>query len=169
MKIHFPVPTDITDDSCEYYLSHNDLLLLYNTDYTFEQGNGVTSEVIKWIELESTRWGWKSIRWGIKDNLRYCYLRTHRELLPTVKYCQQVLLNQSILEILTSSITRIAQHACRQGEISSRVWPTLYSLPEPECWRMVGKQYAHEIARKIEERYLTREDFLSEIAKAKEE
>lgn len=49
-------------------------------------------------------------------------------------------LHQRMAEI----ISRVAQHACRQGEASTRQWPPLHQLPMRESWRDVGEQYAEE-------------------------
>lgn len=51
--------------------------------------------------------------------------------------------------ILENAITRIAQHACRQGEAGSRAWPPLEELPLRESWAMVGKQYASTVLEDI--------------------
>jgi hypothetical protein len=70
-----------------------------------------------------------------------------------------------VTELLTSAITRIAQHACRQGENSSRIWPPLSELPELKSWEMVGRQYAQEIAIEIFKMYFNNSNFLNDLTK----
>lgn len=47
--------------------------------------------------------------------------------------------------VLVDAISRIAQHACRQGECGGRAWPHLYELPFRDSWRCVGDTYAPEL------------------------
>ena len=42
-------------------------------------------------------------------------------------------------------LSRVAQHACRQGESGARVWPALAELPFLESWRCVGETYADQL------------------------
>ena len=52
-------------------------------------------------------------------------------------------------DLLATAFTKVAQHACRQGEKGSRAWPPLTELPAPENWKMVGQQYAKEFASEL--------------------
>jgi hypothetical protein len=47
-------------------------------------------------------------------------------------------------QALANIITRVAQHACRQGESGNRCWPPLQRLPLLESWRCVGEEYADD-------------------------
>ena len=58
---------------------------------------------------------------------------------------------QSLEKLLAIAFTKVAQHACRQGEKGSRAWPHLSDLPAPESWGMVGRQYAREFALELVE------------------
>ncbi|MCK9567377.1 hypothetical protein M0R72_00320 [Candidatus Pacearchaeota archaeon] len=160
----FPKLTDLVDGECEYQLSPNDILALYNKG-AIDPHINVDSDVIQWMELESARYGWKSLRWFFEGGSRGCFLRKFNDPLPTVKGCQEIALEKSVAELLTTAITRIAQHACRQGEISSRMWPSLSELPEPESWKFVGRKYAREIAIEIMKMYFSKGNFLTDLAK----
>ena len=164
MKDNFPRPKDLNSGSFEYQLSGVDVLSLYNSGAE-DPSNYPDASVVQWMELEAARHGWKSLRWFFDGSLRGCFLRTQREALPTVKYCQEVAMEKSVSEFLTGAITRIAQHACRQGEISSRMWPALSELPEPESWKCVGRKYAREVAIGIMQRHFAKGDFLIDLAK----
>lgn len=72
---------------------------------------------------------------------------------------------KSLEELLARAFTRVAQHACRQGEKGSRAWPPLSELPAPESWEMVGQQYAREFAVELLEHYFSRGKFLRDLAK----
>ena len=49
-------------------------------------------------------------------------------------------------QTLADIISRIAHHACRQGESGDRKWPPLAELPLPESWRCVGVEFYAEDA-----------------------
>jgi len=61
--------------------------------------------------------------------------------------------SMSLEELLTRAFTRVAQHACRQGEKGERQWPSLSELPAPQSWDVVGRQYAREFAIELVEHY----------------
>ena len=44
-------------------------------------------------------------------------------------------------QALADIISRIAQHACRQGESGERDWPPLAQLPLLKSWRCVGTEF----------------------------
>ena len=66
--------------------------------------------------------------------------------------------------MLTDAFTKVAQHACRQGEANTRSWPALKSLPAPESWHMVGEQYAQEFARELLDAYFDHERLIRDLA-----
>lgn len=47
---------------------------------------------------------------------------------------------------LVRAIAQIAQKACRNGESGAREWPALAALPFKESWKMVGEDYADQVA-----------------------
>jgi hypothetical protein len=153
----FPIPQQNND----YHLSNNEILELYN-DGILQKVKSVDTAVIQWIEFQAYRHGWKSVRWNTTICHSYCCLSLQPETLATIKLKT---IEPSVQSLLTGAITRIAQHACRQGESNSRSWPSLNTLPEPKSWEMVGKKYAREIAIDIMKMYFDKGDFLKDLAK----
>lgn len=163
----FPKPS--SENSKDYYLSKSNIIELYNSDFINKKH--IDSDVCCWIELQAFRHGWKNVKWknefseGDGLYIRCCYLSTEPAELPTIKQNPIENIENSISTLLTGAITRIAQHACRQGEANSRVWPDLNNLPEPKSWEMVGKKYAREIAIDIMRMYFDKGTFLKDLAK----
>lgn len=70
------------------------------------------------------------------------------ELESRVKFLEEMQ-TKDIEHILEDVISRIAQHACRQGESGGRSWPPLHTLPFMSSWKNVGETYAKEVAMAI--------------------
>ncbi len=47
-------------------------------------------------------------------------------------------------DLMIEVISRIAQHACRQGEKGDRLWPPIAELPYLKSWQCVGEKYADQ-------------------------
>lgn len=159
---HFPTLEDL-NDTLEYQLSPNDILFLYNKEAPSHRKH-IDTQVIIWLEQEAYRRGWQGLRWFLDGGSRGCFLMKLKEPLPTVKFYQEIV-EKSVAELLTTAVTKITQHACRQGGISNRMWPPLSELPEPESWRFVGRKYAREIAIEIMQMYFSKGNFLTDLAK----
>jgi hypothetical protein len=67
--------------------------------------------------------------------------------------------------ILTEAFTRVAQHACRQGESGDRCWPPLKKLPVLKSWEEVGQQYAREFAAELAKLYFDRDRFMADLGR----
>jgi hypothetical protein len=69
-------------------------------------------------------------------------------------------------ELLVVAFSRVAQHACRQGESGNRCWPPLTDLPALKSWEEVGEQYAREFATELFKLYFDQGKFMHDLGKA---
>jgi len=155
----FPTPSDLKCGHSKTLCPHDEVLSLYNNEAQ-RKSKHINKAVVDWIEAEAARRGW-SVQW-FNDSVtgRGCWLL----LLETPQTNTKPISSPSIGEALSRAFTRIAQHACRQGEANNRSWPDLSELPEPEDWKMVGNKYAREFAIELITIYFSRGNFLQDLA-----
>ena len=162
ININFPISTTSSDD---VWLTEEHIISLYNIGSVAEY-KYIDTRVAMWIESEAIRNGWRSVRWNI---IRVpncgCWLSMNEIELSTVKTPITSTGNLKFDDLLSRAFTKAAQHSCRQGEISSRSWPSLSDLPEPESWKFVGRKYAKEFAIELMATNLSQGNFVEELAR----
>jgi len=147
----FPTPSDLKYGHSKTLCPHDDVLSLFNNEAQ-HKSECINKAVVDWIESEASRRGWSSVEW-FNDSFtgRGCWLSLTPHPIP------------SIGEALSRAFTRIAHHACRQGESNNRCWPDISELPEPEDWKMVGNKYSKEFAIELMTIYFSKENFLQDL------
>jgi hypothetical protein len=161
---HFPTPNDLKSEHFKTLCPHEDVLFLYNNEAQ-RKVEYIDKVVVDWIEAEAARHGWKGVEW-FNDSCtgRGCWISLRETPQATVKSDPKPIPSPSIDEALSRAFTRIAQHACRQGETNDRCWPDLAQLPELDSWKMVGSKYAREFAIELMTIYFSNGNFLQDLA-----
>lgn len=148
--MNFPKPENNIDTVT---LSPEYILELYNSQMCSKrEQKEINSNVILWVTNFGELYGWEVI-WNGTDN---CTLK---------KLKAQTVLANNLEELLASAFTKVAHHACRQGENNTRFWPPLSNLKNPESWKTIGVQYAKEFAVQLLELYLSKGIFVEDINK----
>jgi hypothetical protein len=152
--MEFPKPQDNINTVT---LSNEFILELYNNQPCTKQSKkDISIDVVLWIKNMADSYGWEVLWNAHNDNLDGCTLN---------KLKLKKVLSNSLEELLATSFSKVAQHACRQGENGTRSWPPLSTLPNHENWKDVGKQYAKEFSIQLLELYLSKGNFVEDIAK----
>lgn len=169
MTDHFPTREDLKDTHFQILLEHDCVLSLYNFGLP-QNERYITEDVVRWIEAEAIRHGWRSVNWFTDSCTgRGCWLSLHEGKLPTVKKSLPATpwpaKDITLDDALSAAFTKIAQHSCRLGEQGNREWPPLVELPEPDSWKMVGRKYSREFAIEIMKIYFSKGSFLEDLAR----
>ena len=164
MTNHFPTPSDLKENHIRVLCTHDDVLSLYNKEAKHKV-EYIDKPVVDWIEAEAIRHGWRCVEW-FNDSCtgRGCWLSLSEKPQATIKTNTKPITQYSIDEALSGAFTRVAQHACRQGETNNRMWPNLSELPELDSWKMVGRKYAIEFAIELMTIYFSKGNFLKDLA-----